>query len=255
MWYSHKEFEERYQIKINFLNYYSLIKAIPNGYRLKCDTTRPQTFITRVSKLQSHHSKFLYNKMLSRNADFPHKAKEKWATDLNTTLPQDTFSCYFQNIHICTISTKLRDFQYRLLNQAVITNTHLFKWKIIQADICTFCEEQPESILHLLVKCKHSQLIWNKLFVKLHTLTGIYIQFTEKEQLLGITNFQYQDLFNLIFIITKQYLYACRCLKTMPSIEMLISKMKEIKHIEQRIAIKNNKINQFNLKWQIISDM
>ena len=255
MWYSHKEFEERYQIKINSLNYYSLIKAIPNGYRLKCDTTRPQTFITRVSKLQSHHSTFLYNKMLSRNADFPHKAKEKWATDLNTTLPQDTFSCYFQNIHICTISTKLRDFQYRLLNQAVITNTHLFKWKIIQADICTFCEEQPESILHLLVKCKHSQLIWNKLFVKLHTLTGIYIQFTEKEQLLGITYFQYQDLFNLIFIITKQYIYACRCLKTMPSIEMLISKIKEIKHIEQRIAIKNNKINQFNLKWQIISDM
>ena len=34
--------------------------------------------------------------MLIRNADFPHKAKEKWATDLNTTLPQDTFSCYFQ---------------------------------------------------------------------------------------------------------------------------------------------------------------
>ena len=76
MWYSHKEFEEKYQIKINFLNFYSLIKAIPNGYRLNCDTTRPQTFITRVSKLQSHHSKFLYNKMLSRNADFPHKAKE-----------------------------------------------------------------------------------------------------------------------------------------------------------------------------------
>ena len=40
----------------------------------------------------------------------------------------------------------------------------------------------------------------------------------------------------------------------MPSIEMLISKIKEIKHIEQRIAIKNNKINQFNLKWQIISE-
>ena len=94
-----------------------------------------------------------------RNADFPHKAKEKWATDLNATLPQDTFSCYFQNIHKCTISTKLRDFQYRLLNQAVITNTHLFKWKIIQTDLCTFCEEQPESILHLLVKCKHSQLV------------------------------------------------------------------------------------------------
>ena len=233
MWHSHKEFEEKCQTKINFLNFYSLIKAIPNGYRLNCDTTRPQTFITRVSKLQSQHSKFLYNKMLTRNTDFPHKAKEKWATG--------------------TISTQLRDFQYRLLNQAVITNTHLFKWKIIQADLCTFCEEQPESILHLLVKCKHSQFIWNKLIVKLHTLTGIYIQFTEKEKLLGITNFQYLDLFVLILIITKQYLYACGCLKTMPSIEMLISKIKEIKHIEQHIAIKNNKINQFNLKWQIIS--
>ena len=36
---------------------------------------------------------------------------------------------------------------------------------------------------------------------------------------------------------------------------MLVSKIKEIKHIEQRIAIKNKKINQFNLKWQIISDI
>ena len=33
------------------------------------------------------------------------------------------------------------------------------------------------------------------------------------------------------------------------------SKMKYVKHIEQRIAIKNNKTNQFNLKWQIISDI
>ena len=59
-----------------------------------------------------------------------------------------------------TYSTcKLREFQYKILNM-VFTNDKLFRFGLSQSPNCTFCNEEPESLEHLLSRCKVSSEFW-----------------------------------------------------------------------------------------------
>ena len=49
-----------------------------------------------------------------------------------------------------TLDSKLREFQYKILNNIVFTNDKLFRFGLSQSPNCTFCNEEPESLEHLL---------------------------------------------------------------------------------------------------------
>ena len=142
----------------------------------------------------------------------------------------------FQAFFKCTKSTKLRDFQFRLLHNIVITNCQLFKWKKRDDDLCTFCKKDNESIIHLLLRCEVSKAIWTYVEHKLYLLSKTHIEFTESEKLLGIENNSYADMYNTIFIVIKQYLYASKCLDIKPCNEVILEKIKEVKQIELNVA-------------------
>ena len=61
----------------------------------------------------------------------------------------------FQNIEVS---------QYRLLQRALVTNVHLFKWKIRENDLCTFCSLAKETISHVIFQCEVVQNLWTKVF-------------------------------------------------------------------------------------------
>jgi len=48
-----------------------------------------------------------------------------------------------------TIETKIREFQYKMLNNIVFTNEKLFRLKIVDSPSCTVCKRENESIEHL----------------------------------------------------------------------------------------------------------
>ena len=48
----------------------------------------------------------------------------------------------------CTKSTKLRCFHFKLLNIRIATNVLLCKAGIYHTDHCTFCKQEPETLLH-----------------------------------------------------------------------------------------------------------
>ena len=62
----------------------------------------------------------------------------KWQEKLYTNILLDQYTVLFRNIYQFTISTKLRDFQYRLLLYKLVTNRHLKNWKIRTDDKCSF---------------------------------------------------------------------------------------------------------------------
>ena len=49
-----------------------------------------------------------------------------------------------------TLDTKLREFQYKLLNLIVFTNKKLYHFKMVESPLCVFCNEEEESLEHLL---------------------------------------------------------------------------------------------------------
>ena len=62
--------------------------------------------------------------------------------------------------HKATIDTKTRSFQYKLLNRIVYTNKSLFKMKLVDSPMCTFCNLLEESLEHLFCNCNCSKEFW-----------------------------------------------------------------------------------------------
>ena len=55
-----------------------------------------------------------------------------------------------------TLETKLREFQFKILNRIVFTNEKRFRFDMAEKDICAFCQTEVESIEHLFFSCKIS---------------------------------------------------------------------------------------------------
>ena len=45
-----------------------------------------------------------------------------------------------------TLDTKLREFQYKLLNLIVFTNKKLYQFQMVESPLCVFCNEEEESL-------------------------------------------------------------------------------------------------------------
>ena len=76
----------------------------------------------------------------------------------------EEYNAYFGNIYVNTISTKLRDFQYRRLNIGyMVTNVALKEWNIITNENCTFCNLVSEEIPHLFYYCRYVKTVIDQL--------------------------------------------------------------------------------------------
>ena len=85
-----------------------------------------------------------------------------------------------------TLDTKLREFQYKILNRILYTNM-LFtsKFKKVNSLLCDFCEKELETIEHLFFHCTKVCMFWDDLQVALNSL-NIAVRFDIKDVLFGI---------------------------------------------------------------------
>ena len=64
---------------------------------------------------------------------------------------------------IATFETKIRIFQYKLLNDVLYLNKKLFHFGIISQSKCSFCELYDETPQHIFYECTYAQNLWNQL--------------------------------------------------------------------------------------------
>jgi hypothetical protein len=53
-------------------------------------------------------------------------------------------------------------FQYKFLHRTILTNTFLYKCRLVETELCAFCGETRETILHLFCDCNIVKNIWLK---------------------------------------------------------------------------------------------
>ena len=82
------------------------------------------------------------------------------------------------------MDTKLREFQYKILNRILYTNKMLFKFKKVDSPLCGFCEKELETIQRLFFHCTKVCMFWDELKVVLNSL-NILVRFDIKDVLLG----------------------------------------------------------------------
>ena len=139
-----------------------------------------------------------------------------------------------------TVDTNLRIFQYKILNNVLYLNEKLFRFKKISCPLCSFCQSENETPIHLFHGCIKTDLLWYKLQKFLKTKIDLFIN-TSQIAIFGFLNLENNsDIINHLLLVFKYYLYISRERKKM-SFEVLKKEIMKIYNIEKRICLNNFK--------------
>jgi hypothetical protein len=249
---THAEFQAQYRIRTNYITYYGLLQAIPNSWKM-CMSNKNLQNIPKIPKvdtliLMKKVCKYIDGELLTNIARPPIKAYIKWTENFDMTDVE--YHCYFQHIYRLTKCTKLQHFQFKLLHRITATNKLLFKMKLKTSDKCSFCKTHVESILHLFVECTIIKQFWNEMERWVGELTGIRVNFSPKSILFG--NPEGLCILDLISLIGKQYIFACKVTDCHPRLTIMKAKIKDHYNREKIIAIHGQSMPRFEAKWSIL---
>ena len=118
---------------------------------------------------------------------------------------------------VVTIETKIREFQYKLLNDIVFTNEKLFRFKMTDSPLCSFFKKDVESLEHLLFHCTFVESFW-KTFTSWLTNQNITLEtLTLVNILFGVYD-EHEDniILNHLILMAKFYIYKCKLNNTNP---------------------------------------
>ena len=144
---------------------------------------------------------------------------------------------------------KLKSFQYRLIQRGLVLNDKLFKWRLKDSSLCTFCEEHIETDLHLLIYCKHSKKFWLQVEEFMNLYSTDPINFDVDTVLWNRLVEKSRHVKNTICLIAKYHLFSQRCFNKHPNFELFKCNVYSYERIEKYYAAKRNRLNHFYKFW------
>ena len=205
---SHEEFRQKYNMKTNFLEYNSLLRAVKiyikksNVYETQIDIQKPS--LPENAKLLLSNvkgSKIFYN-LINKTISIP-VAQSKYQ---NIVMNTQDWKKYYTLPFKCSKSTDIQWFQFRILHRIIGTNYFLYKIKYTNTDRCTFCKIEPETLEHLFYDCQIVREFWNSIGQWIHAALGITIPITIRNILLGIPE-KKAKVMNWFILHVKKYIY------------------------------------------------
>ena len=242
------EAERKYQL--NWMNYNSIITALAPESRKSLKDTKVQmeeSCLYQEILTKSNLAAMVYEELIPC-INWSERVR-KWSLETNSELNEEQFMKCFRNLYITTNIPRMRSFQYRLLNRGLVTNIHLKKWKIKDTDMCTFCNEEPETYCHLFIMCKKIQSIWIKTESFMMEFDSEEIEFGKDAVILDKVVNKTNSVKNMICLMLKYYIYKQRCMLKEPRFEEFKQSVWRHRTIEQYIAVKNSKIHKHIKKW------
>ena len=168
---------------------------------------------------------------------------------------QYEFSCKeIENIYLrlrqCTLNSRLREFQFKLLHGIIYTNHHLFRFRFVSDNLCSFCRKEEETYQHIFYTCEYAQTIWERCrgiidYVDLRNICWKDIMFGMQESNRGM-----DQLLNHILILVKYLIFMCRERKTPPTYIEIKNKIMEDKLEEHKLASIRNTLSIHLNKWE-----
>ena len=256
MFFSYDEIRAQHPIWCTFVEYYGLISAIPRQWKLLINNNTIHASKSPTNLLLnsgSNTSKSAYQLLIEKVVNFLLHLVEKWSNDLNQQLTINILKNSFNSIFKLTISCNLRAFQFKFLHRILPTNHLLFIWKIKDSNACTFCGQVDEKLKHLFYECDIVKQFWPELGEWIKHECGITYNFNMFDIMMLNINETTPIALLTVLLIAKVYIYKCRQSSNIPSISFFEAYIKQYIMIEEKIALKCNKILQHYKKWQMFS--
>lgn len=185
---SFQDFQQTYNLRPIFLQFYGIphsVKKWLHSTGVNVHEKNPWPLIPfniGIFLKPRKGSKDMYNFLNRKTVQI--SAEQKWENILNK------YDIEWKNIHFhCTKhtkNTKLCWFQYRIIHRILGTNTFLYKIKVKDCNLCTFCKEERETIEHLLWECHKISDLWHELNRWIFEMTCIEIPLNLEIAMFGL---------------------------------------------------------------------
>jgi exonuclease III len=257
--YSYENFKLKFQIQVPLLKYYGCISSIRKYLR--------KTGITFVNNDCNHTN---YNKAYNILIKAPKGTKafynifigeptipnpcKNWEDITNTEI--DWTKIFTDTKKITEV--KLKWFQLKINYRILVTNSMLCRMKIMNTNVCSFCNVEKDTIFHYLWECNHVQSFWNELvnYMKENCTNCDRLQLNAILVLFGNDNKTTTDTgFRHILLAAKFFVYKCRINKIKPIVQMFLQELSIIYKTDQYVYNVNMKYNEFVKKWASYQQM
>ena len=187
-----------------------------------------------------------YNTYVISSKDENHRTRQKWLRDVGCF---DGHS--FLEVLKATRCNRAKVFQYKLVNRILSTNVYLKLIKVNENDVCTFCEQAPETLAHMYWFCPHIESYINDIKTSFVNEYNIRLNITPMTWFF-LKNSTEMEACALVF--AKIIIYEARLGGHIPNIQHFKNKLKREIETERNIAKESDKLDTFEKKWAGILD-
>ena len=166
--YQFEELNGIYNIHGTFLDFQSLLRKIPDRWKTIINDNKIACMLNRYNVRSNVYVKYLLNRkkgckpfydVFALTNNFQRNIK--WEQELGN-IGDDEW-----RMHSLVIKSlkevKLKDFQYKITNKILVTRSFLHRINKTDDNLCQYCQQQPETILHLFVQCPKVRRFWSVL--------------------------------------------------------------------------------------------
>jgi hypothetical protein len=255
-------FEQKYNFKCDFMNYNALKDAIPKEWRKLVKTTQipadaiqfnqdTHIKIGKKSKnINSIKNKEIYWTLIN-DIQIESIVINKLQNELN--INEEKCKLVFTMPRVIS-NTKIRAFQYKLLYNLIPCNLYLKRIKRSDTDTCNWCQKLDDT-MHYFVTCSHRTPFWNSFTTWCQNLLEEDINFTVIDVLVGIlTKDTKYVVINACLLLAKWRIYKDKLNNSDTFFYKFLCELKYYINIEKSVALKNNKITNYNNIWQKVEE-
>ena len=221
---SFQEIKGKFNISnVFFTTYFGIVKAIPIAWRRTITQTgyviHQDVFLNKIlGSLKV--TKIVYNDFINAKTMSAVLPSRKWNSMFDTNLPDDFWTKACKTTFNSVRDTKIIYFQFKYLHHILATNLFLYKIKVRDNPLCSFCNDYIENYEHLFWNCQFVKTFWVRVtvdFCPTNILSFQTISF-------GLNNAEDISI-NSVIIHAKHYIYSCKMNNSYPCIKDFKSKM------------------------------
>ncbi len=181
-------------------------------------------------------SKYFYTRLIAKKAkSLPnlHKWSVHFDYDINC---EDVYMHKIKN----QPEAKYSEFNFKIFNGILATNSKLFKWKKSDTKSCIYCKCDDHTSQHLLVECSHVSPLWQKLNIYFHDVINWEAVVTGK----SLTTIQNTLVTILCYEVYKKFTIARIQNTKQDLINYIITQLRYVKisysHIASMVTLTQN---------------
>lgn len=252
--YEFQELQEKYKIHGTYLDYMHLLNKIPRLWRDKINENNRENVSFRYNVQVNCYVFYLlrkrrgcrdiYDKIIPVNDVI---VPNKWRNEVGD-ISTDEWKSINKNLHKIK-EIKLRDFQFKINNRILVTNTFLFKINKKDNKHCSYCNQEAETITHLFFHCQKVTEFWASLKLWLERKANINMQVDLKNILFSSPT---QVFLSYMLTVAKYFIYKNKFYKKSLDLKGFECFLKQKFLNEMYIAKINKSYDKFLGKWSSI---